>query len=102
MKKIAIISLVLIMAIGLCACRMGRNDETTPTPTTEPATEPPATTMPEPTIPEPTVLDPTLDPIAPNVPDPNVDDNHLIDPTDGSGTTEDGQGLIGDIEKKLS
>lgn len=100
MKKIAIISLVLIMAMSICACRMGGNDETTPT--TEPTTEPPATTMPEPTIPEPTVLDPTLDPIAPNVPDPSVDDNHLIDPTEGNGDTGNGEGLIGDIGRKLS
>lgn len=102
MKKIAIIGLVLIMAMSICACRMGGNDETTPTPTTEPTTEPPATTMPEPTIPEPTVLDPTLDPIAPNVPDPSVDDNHLIDPTEGNGDTGNGEGLIGDIGRKLS
>ncbi len=83
MKKFTIIALVLTIALGLCACRMGNTEETTPT--TDGATQPsttaptePATTAPMET--DPTVIDPT---IAPNVPDPSVDDDHLVDPTDG-------------------
>ena len=79
MKTFLILALVLVLALGLCACRMGgKNEETTPT---TDATEPPATTTPSETEPlvDPTIMDPTL---APNIPDPSVDDDHLIDPTD--------------------
>lgn len=83
MKKFILFALVLTLALGLCACRMGNTDETTPSTdgTTEPATSAP--TEPETTAPmvtDPIVIDPTIEP---NVPDPSVDDDHLIDPTDG-------------------
>lgn len=83
MKKFTIIALVLTIALGLCACRMGGNDETTPPtdgatePQTTATTEPPAT---DPIVTDPIVIDPTIEP---NVPDPSVDDDHLVDPTDG-------------------
>lgn len=80
MKRITIMTLVLTIALGLCACRMGGTDDTTPT-TTEPSTTAPTdpvTTAP--VVTDPIVIDPT---IAPNVPDPSVDDDHLVDPTDG-------------------
>lgn len=93
MKNFAIIALVLVAALGLCACRMGSNNET---PTTDTTTQPQAT---DPTTPatDPTIIDPTItDPtIAPNVPDPSVDDNHLVDPTGGTEDTPDVRGRLG-------
>ena len=104
MKKAALIGLVVIMAVSLYACRMRKNDVTTPdtapvvTTTPEPtATEPTAT---EPTATEPTTIAPTVTPIAPNIPDSNVDDNHLIDPTEDA--TKDSNGLLDDMERKLT
>ena len=81
MKKITIFALVLVLAISLCACRMGGNEEPTTIPTTVPTTAAP-TTMPDPTIIDPTILDPTIET---NIPDTNVDDDHLIDPTANEG-----------------
>ena len=87
MRKIAIFTLVLIIALGLCGCRMGNNTETTPTTTENPIvpqttapTEPAVTT---PILTDPMVIDPTIEP---NVPDPSVDNDHLIDPTEGETT----------------
>lgn len=84
MKKIAIITLVLTIALGLCACRMNSTTETTPptenttVPATTAPTEPIVTT---PILTDPIVIDPTIEP---NVPNPSVDNDHLIDPTDGA------------------
>ena len=77
MKNIIAITLVLMLAFGLCACRM--RDDQTDTPATQDANSP-AATNPVQTDPiaEPTVMDPTMET---NIPDPNVDNDHLIDPT---------------------
>ena len=94
MKKFTIIALVLVVALGLCACRMGSNNETTPSEntTTQPQATDPTTPATDPTIIDPTIIDPT---IAPNVPDPSVDENHLIDPTGGAEGTPDVRGRLG-------
>ena len=64
MKKIGLITIVLLLAANLCAC--GRKAEPTPT---EPQTNTqPAATVPA-TMPE---IDPTLDT---NIPDPTVNEN---------------------------
>ena len=96
MKKAVLIGLSLVIALVFYACRMRNQDVTTPdtTPAVTTAPEPTAT---EPTATEPTVTEPT---IAPNVPDPDVDDDHLIDPTED--VTEDPDGLLGDIKRKLT
>lgn len=93
MKKYTMIALVLIVALSLCACRMGSDQETIPNDntTTEPRATDPTTPATDPTIIDPTIIDPT---IAPNVPDPSVDDDHLIDPTDGSESTPDVRGRL--------
>ncbi len=94
MKTIIIIALVLLLASGLFGCRMGNNEETTPT---TGSTEPPATTAPVQTDPivDPTIMDPTIEP---NVPDPSVDDNHLVDPT-GDGVLDD---VVPEIEGRIN
>ena len=83
MKKTMLFALIAVLALSLCACRMGNNHETTTVPTTEPVvtTTEPVTTMP--TMPNPT--------IETNIPDTNVDDDHMIDTTEGAinGTTGD-------------
>jgi len=92
MKKIAIIALVLIVALGLCACRMGSDNETNPTDnTTEPQTTPSTNPATDPTIIDPTIVDPT---IAPNIPDPSVDDDHLVDPTGGTESVPNVRGRL--------
>lgn len=83
MKRITILALVLVMALSLCACRMGGNEETTTVPTTQPET----TTMPVPTTTEPMIPDLTFET---NIPDTNVDDEHMTDTTGGSeGNSDD-------------
>lgn len=76
MKKAVIFTLAVMMALGLCACRMDTNEPTT----TNPVTEPPATTpsTAAPTDPEP-IIDPTLDT---NIPDPSVNDDLNREPGD--------------------
>ena len=66
MKKVCIMTLILVMTMSLSACR--RNENTKPTETIPPATE---QTVPvtKPTVP---AIDPTLDT---NIPDPSVDSN---------------------------
>lgn len=91
MKNFAIIALVLCIAFGLCACRMGSNNESTPETSTQPQTTVPTTPATDPTIINPTITDPT---IAPNVPDPSVDDNHLVDPTGGEENIPDVRGRL--------
>ena len=93
MRKLTIFALVLIVALSLCACRMGSNNETTPTDntTTEPQASDPTTPATDPTIIAPTIMDPT---IAPNVPDPSVDDDHLIDPTGGEESAPNVRGRL--------
>lgn len=84
MKKFAIFTLVLVIALSLNACRMGETQTTTEqntTPDTTTATTPTVTT---PIATDPIVIDPTIEP---NVPDPSVDNDHLIDPTE-PGETE--------------
>lgn len=82
MKRIAIITLILAIAVGLCGCKMGGNEQTTsPTnnttvPQTTAPTEPPVTT---PIVTDPIVIEPTIEP---NIPDPSVDNDHLIDSTE--------------------
>ena len=95
MKTLAILALVVTIVACFCACRMGQNQETTPTPDTQP----PVTTAPEPTETEPTMPDIT---IAPNVPDPDVDNDHLIDPTEGDGATENQDGILPDMDGRLT
>ena len=97
MKSIPLIALTVVLALGLCACRRNKNQETTPIAA---PTDPPATTQPEPTQTEPlidpTIMDPTLEP---NVPDASVDDDHLIDPTDNSeGTTPEIKGRLNGMQ----
>ncbi len=79
MKKTAIFVLAVILAFGLCACKMGGNEPTNPAP----ATNSPATVPSEPAAPTESdpIMDPTMDT---NVPDPSVDNDHLIEPTDNS------------------
>ena len=94
MKRFTILALVLVLALSLCACRMGGKEE----PTTIPTTVPHVTTMPDPTIITPTILDPTIEI---NIPDTNVDDDHLIDPTDDTaGDTNDG--VVPDIQRRVN
>ena len=66
MKKVCIMTLILVMTMSLSACR--RNENSKPTETIPPATE---QTVPvtKPTVP---AIDPTLDT---NIPDPSVDSN---------------------------
>lgn len=89
MKKIAAITLVLLLTVSLCGCRFGRNKNndketegaTTPTVTTPKATDP--------------VVEPTqMDPMETNIPDPNVDDDHLVDPT--------GEGIVDDAARSIT
>ena len=89
MKKAAAFTLVLLLAFGLCACRMGNNTNTTPETenTTAPVATDPVVTDP---IVEPTVMDPTMET---NIPDSNVDDDHLVDPT--------GEGIIDDAARSI-
>ena len=83
MKKIAAITLVLLLTMNLCACRFGKNQkndkekegETVPSVTTPKETDPKV---------EPT----QTNPMETNIPDPNVDNEHLIDPT-GDGIVDD-------------
>lgn len=79
MKKLIIITLALVIAASVAACRMGTTDETTaPTQntTTAPSTQP--------TVTMPTIIpDPT---IGTNVPDPSVNDNSTM-PNAGTDTT---------------
>ena len=89
MKKITAITLVLLLAFGLCACRMGKDTDTT-IPETENTTPPTTTPVATDPVEEPTVMDPTMET---NIPDPNVDDDHLIDPT--------GEGVIDDAARNI-
>lgn len=66
MKKFAIFALVLTLALALCACRMGKNEDSETT--TDNGVQ---NTAPQVTTP---IIDPTM---GTNVPDPNVDDTHL-------------------------
>lgn len=91
MRKFTIIALVLCMALGLCACRMGSNNESTPDTSTQPQTTNPTNPATDPTIIDPTIIDPTIEP---NVPDPSVDDSHLVDPTGGEESTPDVRGRL--------
>lgn len=96
MKKIAIIALVLVVALGMCACRMGSDNESTPSTntTTAPQTTAPQTTAPQT---EPNTTNPTEPSIAPNVPDPSVDDGHLVEPSDGEGAAPKIRGRFNEI-----
>ena len=40
MKKTMLFALIAVLALSLCACRMGNNHETTTVPTTEPVVTP--------------------------------------------------------------
>ena len=93
MKTIIIIALVLLLASGLFGCRMGNNEETTPT---TGSTEPPATTAPVQTDPivDPTIMDPTIET---NIPDSTVNNNSTgetthTDPGNGSDAGNDATG----------
>lgn len=66
MKKFAIFALVFTLALALCACRMGKDEN--PEITTDNGTQ---NTAPQVTTP---IIDPTM---GTNVPDTNVDDTHL-------------------------
>ena len=97
MKTFLIIALVAVLALGLCACRMGSsNDETTSTTGTEesPSTTAPTPSQTEPLV-DPTIMDPTIEP---NVPDPSVDNDHLVDPT-GDGVLDD---IVPDIQGRIN
>lgn len=94
MKKYSIITLVLLLALSLCACRFGGNNETTDGAGSQQTTD----NMTDPTIVDPTILDPTIET---NIPDPDVDNDHMIDETgssqdqgdaDGNGSTGDSDG----------
>lgn len=94
MKKVLAITLVLILAFSLNACRLfGKKD----TPQETEGTTPPATSAPMATDPvtepmtDPAVMDPTMET---NIPDPNVDNEHLIDPT--------GDGMIDDAAREIT
>lgn len=87
MKKFAILSLVLALAMSLSACR-GADDKPTestaaPTTTVAPTTTAP-TTMPS--------IPTTMPSLAPNIPDPSVDtsmpDTTIIPGTDGNNSTD--------------
>ena len=94
MKKLTIFTLLLVLAMSLCACRMGSSEETTTIPTTEPET----TTMPVPTTTEPTTQSPTIET---NIPDTNVDDEHMTDTTGGSDSGNNG-GVIPSIRRRFN
>lgn len=91
MKKIGLITIVLLLTANLCAC--GRKTESTPT---EPQTNTqPAATVPA-TMPE---IDPTLDT---NIPDPTVNENSQgmgkDDSTNGTTGTNDSTGSTNGTE----